>query len=311
MAAPFDLRPDVRHGVAEPVAPGVRRVTCANPSPMTFTGTRSYIVGEGEVAVIDPGPDDPAHIDALLGALEPGEDVAAILVTHSHADHSPGARTLARRTGAPVLAFGAHGAGMSAAMADLSAAGFDLGGGEGADRDFAPDRLLTDGETVRGRGWRLAALHTPGHLSNHLSFALGDTGIVFTGDAVMGWTTTLVSPPEGDMAAQMATLRRMAGRGNRLFLPGHGHEVSEPAVLIRHLIRHREAREAQILAALVEAGGGTAESLAARVYRDTDPRLLPAAARNVLATLLGLLAEGRVDCPGSLSAMAEFRPVGR
>ncbi|MBK0399417.1 MBL fold metallo-hydrolase [Limibaculum sp. M0105] len=310
MSAIFDLRPDVVHGLAEPVAPGVRRVTCANPSPMTFTGTRSYIVGRGEVAVIDPGPDDPAHLDAILGALEPGEAVAAILVTHSHVDHSPGARRLAARTGAPVCAFGPHGAGMSAAMRELQAAGFDLGGGEGADRGFAPDRLLAEGESVTGPGWRLTALHTPGHLSNHLAFALEGTGTLFTGDAVMGWTTTLVSPPEGDMAAQMATLRRLAARGgDRLYLPGHGHEVTAPAPLLAHLIAHRAAREEAILAALGAAGGGTAKSLAAAVYHDTDPKLLPAAARNVLATLLGLLAEGRVDVAGPLSADAEFRPA--
>jgi len=309
MSAPFDLRPDVVHGVAETVAPGVRRVTCANPSPMTFTGTRSYVVGRGEVAVIDPGPDDPRHLGAILAALEPGEAVAAILVTHSHLDHSPGARRLAALTGAPVWGFGPHGAGMSGAMRELKAAGLDLGGGEGADRGFAPDRLMADGESVGGPGWRLTALHTPGHLSNHLAFALEGTGVLFTGDAAMGWTTTLVSPPEGDMAAQMATLRRLAAReGDRLYLPGHGHEVAAPAALVAHLIRHREMREAAILDALRRAGGGTAESLAAAVYRDTDPRLMPAAARNVLATLLGLMAEGRVECAGPLSARAEFRP---
>lgn len=312
MSDPFDMRTEVVHGLAEPVAPGVRRVTCANPSPMTFTGTRSYIVGRGEVAVIDPGPDDPAHLDAILAALSPGETVAAILVTHSHLDHSPGARLLAARTGAEVLGFGPHGAGMSAAMRalmrDAQAGGLDLGGGEGADRAFAPDRCLGDGESVAGPGWRLTALHTPGHLSNHLAFALEGTGVLFTGDAAMGWATTLVSPPEGDMAAQVATLRRLAARPDRLYLPGHGHAVTAPGALIAHLIRHRETRETAILAALAAAGGGTAESLAAAVYRDLDPRLLPAAARNVLATLLGLLAEGRVECPGPLSARAEFRP---
>lgn len=309
MTAPFDLRPETIYGRAETVAPGVRRVTCPNPSPMTFTGTRSYLVGEGRVAVIDPGPDDAAHLDAILAALGSGETVEAVLVTHSHVDHSPGARRLSGRTGAPVIGFGPHGAGMSAAMAALQAQGLDLGGGEGADTAFAPDRVLADGETVEGPGWQLTALHTPGHLSNHLSFLLEGTGTVFTGDAVMGWTTTLVSPPEGDMAAQMATLRRLAARDDRLFLPGHGHEVRDPAPLLAHLIRHREEREAQILAALAASGGGTADGIARQVYRDIDPRLLAAAARNVLATLLGLLAEGRVDCPGPLSAEAEFRPA--
>ena len=305
---PFDKNPDVAYGVAEVVAPGVRRITCRNPSAMTFTGTRSYLVGDGEVALIDPGPEDREHLAAIAAALEPGERIAHILVTHSHVDHSRGARAVAEATGAPVHAFGPHGAGLSETMRRLKADRVALGGGEGGDGGFRPDHAMTEGETVGAGagGWALTALHTPGHLSNHICLALAGTGILFTGDTVMGWATTLVSPPEGDMAAFMTTLRRLAGRTeDRLYLPGHGHPVTDPAVMLGFQIAHREARMAQILAGLA-AGPADAGKLARAIYTDVDPRLLPAARRNVLATLIGLLDEGRVAARGPLSAVAEF-----
>ena len=303
---PFDKNPDVAYGVAEVVAPGVRRITCRNPSAMTFTGTRSYLVGDGEVALIDPGPEDREHLAAIAAALEPGERIAHILVTHSHVDHSRGARAVAEATGAPVHAFGPHGAGLSETMRRLKADRVALGGGEGGDRSFRPDHTMTEGETVGTESWALTALHTPGHLSNHICLALEGTGVLFTGDTVMGWATTLVSPPEGDMAAFMTTLRRLAGRTeDRLYLPGHGHPVTDPAVMLGFQIAHREARMAQILAGLA-AGPADAGKLARAIYTDVDPRLLPAARRNVLATLIGLLDEGRVAARGPLSAVAEF-----
>ena len=305
---PFDKNPDVAYGVAEVVAPGVRRITCRNPSAMTFTGTRSYLVGNGEVALIDPGPEDREHLAAIAATLEPGERIAHILVTHSHVDHSRGARAVAEATGAPVHAFGPHGAGLSETMRRLKADRVALGGGEGGDGGFRPDHAMTEGETVGtgAGGWTLTALHTPGHLSNHICLALAGTGILFTGDTVMGWATTLVSPPEGDMAAFMTTLRRLAGRTeDRLYLPGHGHPVTDPAAMLRFQIAHREERMAQILAGLA-AGPADAGKLARAIYTDVDPRLLPAARRNVLATLIGLLDEGRVAARGPLSAVAEF-----
>ena len=309
MGDPFDTRRVARYGRAEEVAPGVRRITCRNPSPMTFTGTQSYIVGSGRVAVIDPGPDDPEHLAAIRDALAPSEEIAAILITHTHRDHSPGASALAAATGAELFAFGVHGSGMRPEMRALAEAGVELGGGEGADHAFRPDRTLAEGETVAGPDWTLAALRTPGHLSNHLAFALEGTGVVFTGDAVMGWATTMVSPPEGDMTDQMATLRRLALRGDdRLYLPGHGHGVDRPHRLIAHLLHHRQAREAAVLDALRTRGAADAATLAADVYRDTDPRLLPAAARNVLAMLIGLQSEGRVACEGVPGPAAFFRP---
>ena len=306
MQDPFDRNPEAVYGVAEEVAPGVRRVTCRNPSPMTFSGTRSYLVGEGDLALVDPGPDRPEHLAALAAALRPGERIAHIFVTHSHVDHSPGARVVADATGAPIHGFGAHGTGLSETMQRLRRDGVYLGGGEGGDGGFEPDHRMEPGETVGGRGWALSALHTPGHLSNHISLVLEGTGTVFTGDTVMGWATTLVSPPEGDMAAFMATLRMLAGRdGDRLYLPGHGHPVRDPAGMLAFQIAHREERMAQILAGLA-AGPADAGALARAIYTDVDPRLLPAARRNVLATLIGLLDEGRVVARGPLSADVAF-----
>ena len=303
---PFDREARVRHGVAETVAPGVRRVVAANPSPMTFTGTASYLLGGRDVALIDPGPDDPAHRAALLRAIGPRGRLRAILVTHSHRDHSAGAAALAQETGAEVLGFGPHGAGLSAQMQALREGGAELGGGEGADADFAPDRLLEDGAEIASPEWRLTALHTPGHLSNHLAFALEGEGALFTGDVVMGWSTTLISPPEGDMAAFMATLARLRGRDDRLYLPGHGPAVRDPQAMLDWQLAHRRARTGQIIEALAQAPA-TPRALTERIYADIDPKLWTAAERNVLAHLLGLVVEGRVRAdgpPGPRSAYA-------
>lgn len=309
MQDPFDRDPMVRYGVAEEMAPEgaprIRRVTARNPSRMTFTGTRSYLVGEGEVALIDPGPADSRHHAALRAALGPGERIAHVLVSHTHVDHSPAAPAVAAASGALTHGFGPHGAGMSATMRRLAAEGARLGGGEGADRAFSPDRALADGETLAGEGWALTALHTPGHLSNHLCFALGDTGVLFTGDTVMGWATTLVSPPEGDMAAFMASLSRLAAREDRLYLPGHGHPVTDPKGLLAWQITHREERRMQVLDAL-ETAPAEAAALARAIYTELDPALMPAARRTVLATLLWLMDEGRVQPRGPVSAGVAF-----
>ena len=313
MEDPFDRNPQVAYGVAEDTAPDqsvrVRRITCRNPSPMTFSGTRSYIVGRGDVALIDPGPDNRAHLAAIAGALEPGERIAHILVTHSHVDHSPGAQAIAQSTGAPVHGFGPHGSGLSETMRRLKADGVALGGGEGGDTGFLPDHEMAEGETVGfggSDGWALSALHIPGHLSNHIGLILEGTGILFSGDTVMGWATTLVSPPEGDMAAFMASLRKLARRrDDRLYLPGHGHPVTDPQAMLAFQIAHREERMAQIMARLA-AGPAEAAELARAIYTDVNPALLPAAQRNVLAALIGLLDEGRVVTRGPLHVAAEF-----
>lgn len=306
MADPFNRDPTAVYGRSVPLSPQVRRVTAPNASPMTFTGTQSYIIGRGDVAVIDPGPKDDAQLKAILGALDPGERVAAILITHTHVDHSPGAAALKSATGATTYGFGPHGAGVSPAMEALAASGADLGGGEGADAAFAPDELMADEAALEVGGVRATALHTPGHLSNHLAFALDD-GSVFTGDLVMGWATTMVSPPDGDMAAFMASLARMAARDDRIYYPGHGHPVEDPRGMIAHQTAHRRGREASIVEALKDLGEATPAALTARIYADVDKRLHGAAARNVFAHLLGLAHEGRAEPEGSLSPGARFR----
>lgn len=272
---------------AERLAPGLRRVLAPNPGRLTGPGTNSYIVGEGAVAVIDPGPDDRAHMAALEAALAPNERITHVIVTHAHRDHSPLARPLSARWGAPVVAFGDARAGRSPALAALG----DLGGGEGVDEGFRPDLRLGDSAVLEGAGWRLVALWTPGHMGNHICLRWDD--VVFSGDHVMGWATSLVSPPDGDMAAYMASLRRLQGVGARVFHPGHGDAVTDPAARLAELIAHREGRAAQILAAL-EAEPQDIATLTGRVYAGLDPALVAAAERNVLAHLIELCARGAV-----------------
>jgi glyoxylase-like metal-dependent hydrolase (beta-lactamase superfamily II) len=276
----------------EQVAPGIRRLLAPNPSAFTFTGTQTYLVGEGEVAVIDPGPDDSAHIEALSSALE-GEQVTAILVTHTHRDHSPASRPLAAATGAPIVGCAPFAISDDGPRADAS---FDF--------DYAPDRVLADGETIGGRGWTLEAVATPGHTSNHLCFALTEQKALFTGDHVMGWSTTIVSPPDGDMAAYMASLDKLLARDDSLYYPTHGPAITDPKAHVRALIAHRRGREAQILAKL-EAGQGDIEAMVPSLYTDTDPQLFPAAARSVLAHLIDLESRGRVRRIGDSWSLAE------
>lgn len=299
-----DPQPDFQPvpGKPDELLPGVRRVVAPNPSPMTYRGTNSYLVGTRGLAVIDPGPDMDAHLDALLASVGPDQYISHILVTHAHLDHSPLARRLSDVTGAPVFAFGDAKTGRSAVMTRLAEGGL-VGGGEGVDMAFAPDHRLTDGDTVTGDGWALEALHTPGHMANHLSFALD--GTLFSGDLVMGWATSLVSPPDGDLTAFMTSLRRLAGRAWSRFLPGHGDAVSQPAARIADLLSHREGRETSILAALSD-GPATATELASRIYVETPPPLLPAATRNVLAHLIDLVERSAVRPVGELRAEARF-----
>mgnify|MGYP006287856947 FL=1 len=290
------------------IEPGLRLVRAPNPSPMTHTGTNTWIVGAGgDVAVIDPGPDEAGHLAAIRAALAPGERVGRILVTHAHRDHSPLARRLAAATGAPVAAAGRMAQRRRPTMARLASAG-GLGGGEGVDTAFAPDLVLEDGAAVTGAGWRLTALATPGHTADHLCFLWerpGRGAAVFTGDTVMGWASSLVSPPDGDVVAFLASCRRLAQIPARVFYPGHGDPVTDPAGRLSWLIAHREAREAQILAALAEGPAGAA-TLAGRIYVDTPPELMAAAERNVLAHLIALWERGRIRAEPALAADATF-----
>jgi len=286
-------------GEVQEMEPGIRRILAPNPSPMTFRGTNTYLLGTRRLALIDPGPDDPAHLAAILDALSPGETISHILVTHSHVDHSRLVPALRRETGAPVLAFGDSAAGRDPEIAAMTG----LGGGEGIDAGFAPDHFLADGESVDGDGWSLTAIWTPGHMGNHMCFAAGDA--LFTGDHVMGWATSMVSPPDGDLTAFMTSLEKLQGRHDRVFYPAHGAPVDAPEARLAELIAHRRSREAQILGAL-DGGPATIAELTARIYSDVPEALLPAAGRNVLAHLIDLTRRGLARPQGNLSAGAVF-----
>lgn len=266
-------------GRMESLSPLVRRILAPNPSAFTYTGTQTFVIGSGDVAIIDPGPDSSEHLEALLAAID-GERVAAILCTHTHRDHSPLSRALQSATDAPIIGCAALSMEDEGPRAD---AAFDA--------DYLPDRVLSDGESLEGEGWSLTAVATPGHTSNHLCFALPQERALFSGDHVMGWSTTIVSPPDGDMAAYMASLAKLKARDDAIYYPAHGPAVDKPQKLVRGLLLHRRQREAQILA---ELGRGEAEipAMVARMYKGIDPRLLPAAARSVLAHLIDLEARG-------------------
>lgn len=299
--APDDFNPPV--GVAETLEPGLRRVLAPNPSPMTYRGTNTYLLGETDIAVIDPGPASDAHLEAILAALQPGQRISHIIVTHSHTDHSPLARPLSRRTGAPVLAYGGPTAGRSAVMQRLANGGL-AGGGEGIDATFAPDVELADGETIAADGWTLEVLHTPGHLGNHI--ALGWGRACFTADLVMGWASSLVSPPDGDLTDFMASCARLRQGPWQVFHAGHGAPVHAPAERLDWLIAHRRTREAAILDHLGK-GAAEAKELARAIYTDTPPALLPAAERNVFAHLVDLHGKSHVEAEGELSIATRFR----
>ncbi|WP_347138981.1 MBL fold metallo-hydrolase [Paracoccus sp. SSK6] len=274
------------------------RILAPNPSPLTGPGTNTFLLGHEQVAVIDPGPDDPGHLAAIV---EAGQGrISHILVTHAHLDHSAGAPALARLTGAPVLAFGDALAGRSPMMQRL--AGGATGGGEGLHLAFAPDITLRDGDVIEGSGWRLTALHTPGHSGGHLAFLWDDW--ILCGDVVMGWSSTIISPPDGDLADYLRTLDRLAQLQPRRLLPAHGEPIEDPLSRLAELAAHRRERTAQILAALRD-GPADAAALARRIY-DVPPVLLPAATRNVLAHLLALTDLGAIAPLGDLHPDSEF-----
>ena len=283
---PFVRELEVAYGRCDRVSPLIRRVIAANPGPFTFTGTGTYIVGRAEpgagVAVIDPGPPDEAHLAALLAAVE-GQTVSHVLVTHTHRDHSPLARPFAEAVGAPVLA-----ARPPAVVVHASGA-LD----EEDDETFAPDVILTGGEVVGGDGWTIEALATPGHASNHMAFVLREENALFSGDHVMGWSTTVVAPPDGDMAAYMASLEAVMARRFTTLWPTHGAPVTDPAPFLMAYRAHRLEREAQIVAALA-AGPGRIADMVPRLYAAVEPRLWPAAGLSVWAHLIALERAGRV-----------------
>ena len=297
-AIPFVPDPDVRYGMATAETPLIRRIVANNPGPFTYTGTGTYIVGHGDVAVIDPGPAIPAHVDALLAALD-GERVSHIVVTHTHLDHSPAAAALKQATGAATYGFGPHGSGRAAGLERETVEA-------GADWDFTPDVAMADGDALAGNGWTLEAIHTPGHTSNHLCFALAEEQALFTGDHVMGWSTTVVSPPDGDMAAYMASLERLLAREDASLWPTHGQPVTAPKPFLAALIDHRKGREEQILACLAD-GIAAIPDMVTRMYADVPTLLHPAAARSVLAHLIKMVDEGRVATDALATVDAVYR----
>lgn len=297
---PDDFDPPI--GRAVTLGNGLRRIVAPNPSPMTYRGTNTYLLGERELAVIDPGPTSDAHLEAILQAVEPGQKISHIFVTHTHLDHSPLARPLANATGAPILAFGGPEAGRSPVMKELADSGL-AGGGEGIDLAFKPDREISDEECIEGDDWTLEVIHTPGHLGNHIALASGD--ICFTADHVMGWATSLVSPPDGDLTDFMASCRRLQTRTWSVFHPGHGAPISEPAERLDWLINHRLGRESEILSYLAD-GPATIDRLTEQIYSDVPKALLPAAERNVFAHLIDLTRRSIVRCSPSLSTSATF-----
>ncbi len=269
-------------GTAEQLDPLIRRVLAPNPSPYTYTGTQSYVVGAGsDVAVIDPGPNDPVHIEAIMETVGEAR-IAAIMCTHTHRDHSPAAAPLAQRTGAPVV-----GCAPLVLKSDRPRAD------EAFDTTYAPDRVLEDGEQMRGEGWTLTAVHTPGHTSNHLCFALEESKALFTGDHVMGWSTSVVIPPDGDMGDYLRSLERLMARDDAVYHSAHGAAITKPQQLVRGMIGHRRQRENQILRLLGEAARPIPEFIPA-MYKGLDPRLITAAEMSVEAHLIDLEKRGMV-----------------
>ncbi|WP_372731216.1 MBL fold metallo-hydrolase [Novosphingobium sp.] len=295
---PIPNREDWPTGLSEQLEPLVRRVLAPNPSPYTFTGTQTYIVGAGaEVAVIDPGPDDTGaaghadtngagHVEAILKAVGDAR-IVAIVCTHTHRDHSPASRPLQAATGAPIIG-----------CAPLALVDDGPRADAAFDADYLPDRVLTDGERLAGDGWTLEAVATPGHTSNHLCYSVVESGALFTGDHVMGWSTSVVSPPDGDMAAYMASLQKLYDREDRVLYPAHGPQIDNPRQLVRGMLGHRRQRERQILRLLEEAGPHVIPAFVAAMYKGLDERLHGAAGRSVLAHLIDLERQGRVAVRG-------------
>ncbi len=298
---PFDRSFDLPPGEVDRPHPGVRRILVNNPGPFTFKGTLSYIVGEGKVAIIDPGPLDEAHIAALLDAVR-GETVTHILITHTHRDHSPAAARIKAATGAKTYGEGPHRAARPLHIGELSP--LDAAG----DRDFQPDVVLADGDVVEGEGWALEAVATPGHTANHMAFAFREADALFSGDHVMGWSTSVVAPPDGAMSDYMASLEKLAKRSESVYLPGHGGIIRDAPRFVRSYIRHRQDRETSILHRLAKSDADI-PTLVRAIYIGLDPRLAKAAGLSVLAHLEDLVARRVVATDGPPAVGGRYRLV--
>jgi glyoxylase-like metal-dependent hydrolase (beta-lactamase superfamily II) len=287
MAIPFVREMEFAYGKLDAVAPGLRRMVVENPGGFTFYGTNTYVVGTGEVAVLDPGPTNPAHLAALLDALS-GESVTHILLTHTHMDHSPAAKPLKEATGAKTYGFGPHGMGKLDEGIKVE---------EGGDMEFAPDVKLSHGDKINGGDWEVEAVYTPGHTSNHLCFALPEQKALITGDHVMGWSTSVISPPDGDMAKYMMSLDLLVERGDEILWPAHGPAITDPQPFLKEFIAHRQAREVQITACIAD-GLHDIPTMVKRMYAEVDIKLHRPAAMSVLAHLQHMVATGRATCEG-------------
>ena len=296
---PFNKTLDLAPDTVDEVAPGVRRVMANNPGPFTFKGTVSYIIGRGKVAIVDPGPDDPAHVAALLDAVR-NETVTHIFVTHTHRDHSPAVPAIKHATGATAYAEGIHRAARPLHIGELNP--LDSSG----DRDFVPDVYLKDGEVVEGDGWAVEAVTTPGHTANHMAFALKGESKLFVGDHVMAWATSIVAPPDGAMSDYMASLRKLAARPEQFYFPGHGPAIPEATRFANYLILHRKAREDSILYRLGK-GETDIPTIVRAIYIGLDPRLTGAAGLSVLAHMEDLVVRGVVETDGIPAIDGTFR----
>ncbi|MCA0277651.1 MAG: MBL fold metallo-hydrolase [Proteobacteria bacterium] len=301
MSLDFDTRFEPAYGEAVAIAKGVARLTVNNPSPFTFHGTNSYILGTDTLAVIDPGPDDDAHLEALIRAIA-GRPVSHIFVSHTHRDHSPLAARLKALTGARTVAEGPHRSARPLHLGEVPA--MDAS----SDTDFVPDIVVRDGEVVEGDGWRIGTVLTPGHAANHAAFALEGTGILFSADHVMAWSTSIVAPPDGAMSDYMASLDKLIERDDRIYLPGHGGPVTAPKKFVRGLKAHRKMRERAIIERL-NAGDRTIPDIVKAIYRDTDPRLYGAAGLSVFAHLEDLVERGKATSDDAPSLTGIYLPA--
>ncbi len=295
----FDTQSPARPGECKRLSPLVRRIVANNPGPITFTGTCSYIVGHGRVAIIDPGPDQKEHIDALLDAVR-GETVTHILVSHTHKDHSPATRAIQAATGAPILGCSTHRAARPLALGEVNSLEASV------DLEYAPAHELAEGDVVEGDGWKLVAVETPGHMANHLAFALPEEAALFSADHVMAWSTTVVAPPDGSMSAYMASLEKLRGRDETIYWPGHGGPVREPQRFVRALGHHRRLREASILNRLA-SGDRTIPDMVRAIYQGLKPALVGAAGLSVFAHLEDLVERGLVTADGPPTLTSQYR----
>lgn len=293
MAIPFIKELAFSYGEPANVTPLVRRVVANNPGPFTFHGTGTYVLGRGKVAIVDPGPADEAHVKALLDAVR-NETVTHILITHTHIDHSPATAAIKKATGATTYGFGPHPTSPEG-MAE-----------ESGDHDFRPDVIVGDGDVISGHGWTVEAVHTPGHISNHLCFGVREEKVMFSGDHVMGWSTSVISPPDGDMKSYMTSLRKLLPREETLLIPTHGAEIRDPKTFVKAYMAHREDRERQIMACLRE-GLDTIPVMVKKMYAAVDPRLHGAAGRSVLAHLIHMIDTGRVISDGPPTVASRYK----